>query len=238
MTDQVENQNQPAIVTNNRQVPVPRMPVLDATKGIHGRLIQYKNRQHLLRDGTVIPSDRKFLVIGRRKVAQRWEAGIPIEDIVEQPGGPPIDIAALNAAVPDDEKEVDPETGQLKDPWSWSYAIYLLDHLIEGQVYTHINGSGGQSAAYGTLGNRIEWMSAIRGEPVLPIVTLGEELHSKRYHNFRPLFVITGDWRRPDDISTPLGPIDRPLAPVGRRIAAPASTAAAAEPAMDDEIPF
>jgi hypothetical protein len=43
------------------------MPVLDAEQGIHGKLIQFKDRQYLLRDGTVISPNRKFAVIGRGK---------------------------------------------------------------------------------------------------------------------------------------------------------------------------
>jgi hypothetical protein len=211
--------------TNLPSVPAPRVPVLNAEEGIHGKLIQFKDRQHLLRDGTVVPADRKFAVIGRRKIAQRWEAGIPVDEIVEQ-SGTPLDVAALNDAVPTDEWETDEVTGEPRPPWSLSFAIYVVD-LKDAQIYTCINSTKGQAAAYGTLGNRIEWMSAIRGEPVLPIVTLGEELFSKRFRKYRPEFVIV-DWRKPDALSTP-------LAPISHRIATPTNTTAED---LGDEIPF
>jgi hypothetical protein len=147
---------------------------------------------------------------------------------VEQPDTP-LDVAALNDAVPKDEWETDEATGELRPPWSLGFAIYLLD-LIDAQIYTLINSTKGQAAAYGTLGNRIEWMSAYRGYLVLPIVTLGEELFSKRFRKFRPELVII-DWRKPEALCTP-------LAPINHRIAAPTTATAAAEHVMDDEIPF
>jgi hypothetical protein len=206
-----------------------KLPVLSAEQGIHGKLIQFKDRQHLLRDGTAIPPDRVFLVLGMKKVAQRWENGLPIEEIVEQPGEN-LDVAALNGKVPKDECELG-EDGQPKAPWSQAYAIHLLD-LKDAQIFTHINSTNGQGAAYGTLKDRVQWMQALRRELVLPIVTLGEELFSKRFRKYRPEFVIIG-WRKFGGGSAEPKQLEKPSGSIGEKVAEPTL-----KEALDDEIPW
>jgi hypothetical protein len=206
-----------------------KLPVLDADTGIHGKLIAFKDRQHLLRDGTVIASDRRFLGLGTRKVAQRWENGLPIEEIVEQPDKK-LDVAALNDGVPKDEWEID-DSGEPRPPWSLAFAIYLLD-LKDAQLYTHINSTNGQGAAYGTLKERVAWMQALRSELVLPIVTLGDELFSKRFRKYRPEFVII-DWRKFGGGPAEPKRLEKPSGTIGEKVEQPTT-----EEELSDEIPF
>jgi hypothetical protein len=218
-------------MANENKLP-SKLPVLDADRGVHGKLVAFKDRQHLLRDGTLIPPDCAFLGLGQRKVAQRWENGIPIEEIVEQPGEK-LDAAAimpLNDAVPKDEWERG-EDGELRPPWSLAYAIYLLD-LKDAQICTHINATKGQQVAYATLKEKVEWMSALRGEFVLPVVTLGDELFSKRFRKFRPEFVII-DWRRFGGGPAEPKRLEKPSGSIGEKVAEPTL-----KEELDDEIPF
>jgi hypothetical protein len=214
---------------NNNQTE-NKLPVLNAEQGIHGKLIQFKDRQHLLRDGTVIPPDRVFLVLGMKRILQSWEGGLPVEEIVEQPGEELPDVAALNEKTPKDQWELD-DDGEPKAPWAMAYAVYLLDPK-DAQIYTHLNGTKGQRVAYATLREKIEWMRALRGELVLPIVTLGDELFSKRYRKYRPEFVIV-DWRRfgggPDEPKR----LEKPSESIGEKVEPPTL-----KEELDDEIPF
>jgi hypothetical protein len=173
------------------------LPALNADRGTHGELIQYKDRQHLLQDGTAIPPERQLLFIGMAKVNQFWQGGRPdpSKDIVEQPGKEFPDVAALNDQVPKNQWELDAITGESRAPWSLAYAVYLFDPR-DGQLYTHINSTNGQRVAYTTLRERIQWIRAYRGETVAPIVTLGEKLFSKRYGKYRPEFCVV-EFRQP-----------------------------------------
>jgi crossover junction endodeoxyribonuclease RuvC len=174
------------------------LPVLNADRGTHGELIQFKDppRQHLRQDGTAMPPDWRGLVINMAKVIQFWQGGRPdpSKDIVEQPGKEFPDVAALNDQIPKSQWELD-DNGNPRAPWSVSYAVYLFDPN-DAQIYTHINSTGGQREAYRTLRERIELMRAYRGETVAPVVTLGEKIFSKRFNKYRAEFVPV-EWRRP-----------------------------------------
>src|SRR5271165_6422893 len=139
------------------------IPILNSERGTHGLIIQYKDRQHMLTSGTVIPPDRQFLAIGMKRVIQYWQGGVPdpSKDIVEQPGVEFPDVAALNNKVPKEQWELD-NAGNPRPPWSLSYAIYLLD-MKDAQIYTHINSTKGQCRAFEALQGRIQWMCALRG---------------------------------------------------------------------------
>ena len=125
------------------------LPALNADRGTHGELIQYKDRQHLLQDGTAIPPDRQFLVIGMAEVIQFWQGGRPdsSKDIVKQPGKEFPDVAALNDQVPKNQWELN-LNGEPRPPWSLAYAVYLFDYSKDAQIYTHINSTNGQRVAY------------------------------------------------------------------------------------------
>jgi hypothetical protein len=197
------------------------LPALNADRGTHGELIQYKDRQHLLQDGTAIPPDRQFLVIGMAQVIQFWQGGRPdsSKDIVKQPGKEFPDVAALNDQVPKNQWELN-LNGEPRPPWSLAYAVYLFDYSKDAQIYTHINSTNGQRVAYHTLRERIQWMRAYRGESVAPIVTLGEKLFSKRYGKFRPEFCVI-EFRQPTGEHEPKRLEKSPSGLIGEKVSEP-----------------
>ena len=204
-----------------------KLPVLNAEQGVHGKIVQFKDREHLLRDGTAIPPDQAFLILGARPILQRWEQRIPVEENVEQPLP---DVEQLNDEIPKDQWELD-DNGKPKAPWSPAWAVYLLDPK-DAQIYTHINGTKGQKVAYETLRSKIEWMRALRGELVLPIVTLGDELFSKQFRKYRPEFVII-DWRRFGGGPAKPKRLEKPSGSIGEKVEEPTL-----REELDDEILF
>jgi hypothetical protein len=211
------------------------LPALNADRGTHGELILYKDRQHLLQDGTAMPPDWQSLVIGMARVIQFWQGGRPdpSKDIVEQPGQEftDADVAALNDKVPKAQWELD-LNGQPKPPFSLAYAVYLFDPK-DAQIYTHINSTNGQRVAFIKLHERIELMRAFRGETVAPIVTLGEKLFSKRFGKYRAEFVIV-EWRRPHGKTGEPKRLEKsPSGFIGEKVEEPSL-----KETLNDEVPY
>src|SRR5215470_2460313 len=82
----------------NVQCKLPALPTLDVEQAIHGQRIEFVDKEWFLNDA-VMPPGQEFLVLGIKKVAQRWENGKPDEAIVERPDRKLPDIEALNAAI-------------------------------------------------------------------------------------------------------------------------------------------
>jgi hypothetical protein len=177
----------------NVQCKLPALPSLDAEQAIHGQRPEFMDKEWFL-NGTVMPPGQEFLVLGIKKVVQRWEDGKPVEAIVEHPDRELPDVEALNQAIPKSEWDITPD-GKPRPPWSLSYAVYLL-RLQDAQIFTSINSTQGQRAAAKSLSDSIRWMCALKQKMVWPVVTLGSQLFSKRFKNYRPDFVIVpGGWR-------------------------------------------
>jgi hypothetical protein len=92
------------------------------------QLILFKDRDHLLQDGTKVPPDRSFLCVGMGRKAQRWEAGLPVEQIFEQPDKELPDITRLNDEIPKDRWQIGND-GEPRAPWSIAWGVYLVDLL-------------------------------------------------------------------------------------------------------------
>jgi hypothetical protein len=220
-------------MTNPEQRNDSNLPMLNADRGMHGELIQFKDRQHLLQDGTAIPPDRQFLRIHQAQVIQFWQGGRPdpTKDIVEQPDKDFPDVAALNDQVPKNQWELDAITGEPRAPWSLAYAIYLFDPK-NAQIYSHMGSTNGQRVAYYTLRERIQWMRAYRDESVAPILTLGEKLFSKRFNKFRAEFIIV-EWRRPPGELEPKRLEKPPAGFIGEKVEPPTL-----KEELNDEVPW
>jgi hypothetical protein len=154
-------------------------------------------------DGTEIPTDKRFLVLGTAEAIQHWQDGTLIKEIIKKIGEPLADIEELNAKIPKDTWE-DGINGP-RPPWSHVYAAYLLDPA-DGSVATFLNNTNGAMVAVRELRSRVKWTRALRGSKVLsPIVTLGSRLVSRKYQKYGPDFIVA-DWR---DLS-PLPPTTAP----------------------------
>jgi hypothetical protein len=153
-------------------------------------------------DGTEIPTDKRFLVLGTAEGLQHWQDGALIEEIIKKPGEPLPNVAELNAKISEDTWE-DGINGP-RPPWSHVHVAYLLDPA-DGSIFTYMNSTNGAVIAVRELRNRVRWTRALRSSKVSPIVTLGSRLVSKKYQKYGPDFIVV-DWR---DLS-PLPPTTAP----------------------------
>ena len=117
--------------------------------------------------------------------------------------------------------------------------VYLLD-TSDASIFTFANGTIGARIAWERLVDRVNWMRALRGTAVFPLVTLDSRpMKTKIGTKLRPEFSIA-DWRdlgstgNPAIESTPPRAIEgKTAAPVGTPVKTPTTTEA-----LDDEIPF
>ena len=76
-----------------------------------------------------------------------------------------------------------------------------------------MNSTNGAEIAVRELKSKVKWTRAIRGESVLPVVTLGSRLVSRQYKKMGPDFVIV-EWR---NLNPELPPAQRrPACSAGR----------------------
>jgi hypothetical protein len=149
------------------------------------------------KNGSVITKDKRFLVLGTAEAQQDWEDGQLVEERIKKPNAPFLEtINELNAQISQDRWEEG--LNGPRPPWSLVFAVYLLD-LTDGSIYTAMNSTSGMAAATRELKEKVKWMRALRGQTVNPIVTLGSQLHSKKWKKLRPSFDPV-EWR---DLSKP-----------------------------------
>jgi hypothetical protein len=131
----------------------------------------------------------EFLVVGKKGCLQKWVKNKPVETITEQPL-PNVDD--LNAAVNVSEWE-DGINGP-RPPWQYQILVYLLSPKT-GAVYTYASGTIGARIAVDRLTERIATMRMLRGDNVVPLVTLDNAPFKTKYgERLRPEFKIIG-WR-------------------------------------------
>jgi hypothetical protein len=191
------------------------------------KLIQFRDRKHLDRDDNEMPPGREYLVRGTRATVLHFEGGKVVDEIEYIDGKP--DVAALNEKIPRSQWELGHD-GEPRPAWVLSWAVLLLDTQDAG-LYKHTGTSKGQCVAFKSLQKRINWMQNLRGELIVPIVTLGDELFSRRFKKYRPEFIIK-DWRRFKNGPTGAMRLEKPKEPVGEKVEAPAE-----KDELDDIIP-
>jgi hypothetical protein len=141
-------------------------------------------------DGEAIGGEQCFLVVGTTECVQRWADGKPVETITDKPLP---DVDALNAAVPEEDWEEG--IAGPRPPWQRQRAVYFI-RPSDGATFTYVSGTIGGRIAVETLADRVTTMRMLRGESVLPLVSLGSKVMKTRFgQRIRPEFVIK-DWRR------------------------------------------
>jgi hypothetical protein len=144
------------------------------------------------KDDTLVPKDKRFFVLGTAEAQQLWQDGYLGAERIKNPGVEFLEtIDELNAEIPQDQWEQG--LNGPRPPWSHVFAVYLLD-LDDGSIYTALNSTTGMAAAYRALKEQVRWKRAICGQAVNPIVTLGNQLHSKKWKKLRPSFDPV-EWR-------------------------------------------
>jgi hypothetical protein len=211
------------------------LPTLSTDDGhvIHGARLKFV-------DGAWTSEDRimagaKLLVLHQIRVLQRFHAD-RVEYINEDTQGLLPDHEALNGAIPMNEWRISELTGNPEAPWQLCHVIYFID-LSSFELFTAINSTFGQKIAWGKLRDQVTWCSALRRQPMLPIVELSSaKMKTKKGTKQRPFFNVT-EWRsflKDGDASVPA--IAGPSPPTAPALAKAEPPSLAEE--MDDEIPF
>jgi hypothetical protein len=131
--------------------------------------------------------------MGCTRALQCWQDQKPVDSILEQPGKPLPDADTLNSQIPQNEWELDPNNGQPKPPWVLQHICYLIDPH-SGETYTFINSTKGAQIAIERLGDKFQWMRALRGN-VVPIIKLDSRPMQTRFgQKIRPEFTVI-EWR-------------------------------------------
>jgi hypothetical protein len=132
----------------------------------------------------------------------------------------PVDVDALNAAVPAETWRTNKFTGNKEPPYKAGIYVLLVDPET-GATHRYVHHTVGARIAYEDLKEATAVMRRLRGENVYPAVTLDERPMKKKGDIWgkRPAFTIVA-WKSPG------GERGQPLpAPDTPRLAAPAAVA-------------
>jgi hypothetical protein len=194
-------------------------------------------------DGTAIPPDKRFLVLGVAEGLQHWQGGELLKEIIKRGDEKLPDIAPLNEAIP--QADWDEGINGPRKPWTHVFAVYLLDPE-DGSIHTHINSTNGAAKATRELRSRVRWKRAmLGGRKVSPIVVLGKQIVSAQFKKWGPNFIPV-EWRdfapllpaqsAPRQIESHVekeaAPLNDPVTDIGRPVEEPPYSEI-----LDDEIP-
>jgi hypothetical protein len=144
-------------------------------------------------DKKPFPPDRELIALGTAEALQHWRNNKPIETIKKEAGKPLPDVDDLNDKIPESEWEMGLDK-KPRAPWVRQHVVYLLDPK-DASVYTYINSTFGALKAVSALKDRVRWMRALRGNRVVPIITLGSKPMATAFGmKIRPEFVVV-EWR-------------------------------------------
>jgi hypothetical protein len=145
-----------------------------------------------------------LLAIGATRAIQCWLNQKPVRTILEKDGPLP-DIDALNAETSEEDWELGLD-GKPRPPCQLSYVVYLLSP-VTADVYTFANSTTGARTAWERLTDKFNWMRAMRGTDVMPLVKpdswpLKTRFGTKRRPEFdmMELCVVFGPWT-PDTLT-------------------------------------
>jgi hypothetical protein len=172
------------------------LPVLNIENDriLKGTLLKFVDGRWADRGGTALKPDMHLLVLATGRALQRWADKIPVETIVRRPDVELPDLDELNRKVPRAEWELGLD-GNPRPPWVKQYLVYLLN-IGDASVFTYANGTVGSRLAVHALEDRLQWMRALRGSEVLPLIKLTDRPLKTRYgEKRRPEFEVLG-WRQ------------------------------------------
>jgi hypothetical protein len=189
--------NKGDIVMSNDETKSKNLPTISDDHIIQGEILRCVDGRWSVRDGTTIPPETQLLAIATGEALQCWRDQTVIDVIPKRPGQDLPDARELNAKIPQSEWEMGLD-GQPRPPWQHVHLAYLVN-IQDATLYTFVNSTVGCRIAVERLRDRIEWMQALRGKRVVPIVKPDAKPMKTKYgQKMRPEFVIT-DWRQIED---------------------------------------
>jgi hypothetical protein len=135
------------------------------------RILKYNTDHFVTREGDVISPDRELVVLGLKKVIQKFVGKQLAEPPIIMPDGEKVpDIEAMNRAAPREEWGVD-LNGQPQGPYTLVLVLKLLDARTMDR-FAFVTKSKGGAIAIGDLSDKVKIMRRFRGLDIAPVVSL------------------------------------------------------------------
>ena len=165
----------------------------DEQRLIQGSILRCVDGHWADGDGVAFPPETKLLALATAMALQHWKDKLPIETILKKPGEPLPDLDELNAKIPKKQWELGLDK-KPRPPWVRQHIVYLLNPADAG-LFTFINSTVGASIAVDRLKTKVQWMRALRGANVVPVVQLDSKpMKTKLGQKLRPEFIIV-EWQ-------------------------------------------
>src|SRR5262245_6627611 len=135
------------------------------------RLMKYVNDHYATREGEVIEPSREMIVLGLKKMVQKFIGQKLVDLIVVADGEKMPDVTAMNEAAPREEWGND-LNGNPVGP----FVRVLMLKLLEAKTmdrFAFITSSTGGSIAIGDLSDKVKIMRRFHGPNVVPVVSCG-----------------------------------------------------------------
>jgi len=182
-----------------------------ATNSSFAPMVKFSNdHRYVLRDGTELPHDKKYIVAEIRRCVVKWPADReqPPEKEFLPLGARWPDLAARNEATPKDEWVVGPD-GVPKGPYEAERQVLLLEEKTM-TPYLFVTQTGGGAKAVSDLARQTEMTQNIYGKPVIPVITLKTAMWSPRFKKLRPDFHVERHVMLSGDARPVLQEVERP----------------------------
>jgi hypothetical protein len=186
-------QNKETVIMVDSDTKDKDLPMISDDRLIQGEILKCVDGHWSVRDGTTIPPETQLLAIATGEALQCWHDQTVVDVIPKRPGQNLPDVKELNGKIPQEEWEMGLD-GQPRPPWQHVFLAYLIN-IQDASMFTFINNTVGCRIAVERLQDRIQWMQALRGKRVVPLVKPDSKpMKTKHGQKIRPEFTII-DWR-------------------------------------------
>src|SRR5262245_7544397 len=134
------------------------------------RLLKFNDGQYITREGEVIEPNRELMVLGLKKVVQKFVGKKLVETRIVPDGEPAPDIKAMNEECPREEWGTD-LNGNPAGPYVLVLALKLLEEKGMNR-FVFVTQSKGGGIAVGDLSDKVKIIRRIRNDNnVVPVVS-------------------------------------------------------------------
>src|SRR5262249_54188324 len=134
------------------------------------RLLKFNDGQYVTREGEVIEPNRELMVLGLKKVVQKFVGKKLVETIIVPDGEPAPDIKAMNEKCPREEWGTN-LNGDPAGPYVLVLALKLLEEKGMNR-FVFVTQSKGGGIAIGDLSDKVKIIRRIRNDNnIVPVVS-------------------------------------------------------------------
>jgi hypothetical protein len=134
------------------------------------RLLKFSDGQYVTREGEVIEPNRELMVLGLKKVVQKFVGKKLVETIIVPDGEPAPDIKAMNEKCPREEWGTN-LNGDPAGPYVLVLALKLLEEKGMNR-FVFVTQSKGGGIAVGDLSDKVKIIRRIRNDNnIVPVVS-------------------------------------------------------------------